>query len=70
MARLLPLSRPCATPRRSSASPALSALSANGQRDSQPYRNPGIDYQQLGIDRAAARWPSILKQNCWLTDSM
>ena len=58
-ARFTPASRP------SSAPPRL-ALGADGLRDSQPYREPDIGYQQLVTERYAPRWLRDLKRYGWL----
>ncbi len=42
-------------PSRPSSAPPGPAPSADGLRDSQPYRDPDIDYQQLVIKRHAPR---------------
>lgn len=35
-------------------------------RDGEPYRDPGIDYTQLAVDRNAPRWLRDLKRYGWL----
>ena len=35
-------------------------------RDGKPYRDPGIDYAKLVVDRNAPRWLRDLKRYCWL----
>ncbi len=35
-------------------------------RDGQPYRDPGIDYQALVVERNASRWLSNLKRYGYL----
>ena len=58
MAHPSPPSRP------SSAPPKLDppALSADGLRNSQPYREPGIDNQRLVIARHAPQWQRDLNR--------
>ena len=35
-------------------------------RDGEPYRDPGIDYTNLVVDRNAPRWRRDLKRYGWL----
>ena len=53
-------------PSRPSSAPPRPAPSADGRRDSQPYRDPDIDYQQLVIQRHAPRWLRDLEHYGWL----
>ena len=35
-------------------------------RDGEPYRDPGINYQELVVNRNAPRWLRDLKTQGWL----